>query len=64
MDKADKSLVVGLFLVAFCVVSILTFAVLMGEKEKSETPETYLEFSPKQGVTCIKTGYGIGCWKD
>ena len=64
MNREKKEALIRIVVLLIGFVFAVSFLVYMGEVEKSEKPEPYFEFSPKKGVTFIKTGYGVGCWKD
>lgn len=60
MDKEDRNLILaifGWFLFA-------AFVVFMAKASQESPPSKFIEFSPRDGVTCIKAGSSIACWRE
>ena len=60
MDKDDKSLLLGVLL----VILFFMFVAYMAYKEQHTAPTDYVEFSPSEGVKCVKVGHSLGCWRE
>jgi hypothetical protein len=60
MNKDDRSFLIGILL----AILFASFVGYMAYKEQQTAPTDYVEFSPSEGVKCIKVGHSIGCWRE
>lgn len=60
MSDTDKFFLWVLLFILVLSSGVLATAIFMPVRD----PVVHTEFSPSEGVTCVKTSSGVGCWRD